>query len=99
MQEQAKAAFQNEHLSDLYIGETVRLNSGGPDAVIAACNGSEVTIEWQDAVGNTKKCTLPRPFLSIIILGRDHQPCNARGTKCQLEKFASLHSLNYCAVI
>jgi len=67
MQQQAKVTFQNAHMSDLHIGEAARLNSGGPDALIIACNGNEVTIEWQDGVGK-HECTLPRACVHAIRL-------------------------------
>lgn len=51
-------------LQELHIGDTVRLNSGGPDAVIVAASsdGQNITIEWKD------RCTLPRPCVHLATL-------------------------------
>jgi uncharacterized protein YodC (DUF2158 family) len=46
-------------MQELRVGAIVRLNSGGPNAMVVACNGREVTIEWKDGLGNLETLTLP----------------------------------------
>jgi uncharacterized protein YodC (DUF2158 family) len=46
-------------------GETVRLNSGGPNLAVIASRDDKVTVEWQ-AEGETKRHTLPAACFSAI---------------------------------
>ncbi len=55
-------------LSDLEIGQIVRLNSGSPDLKIIAtdCSVSHVAVEWLDNEGEVNRAVFPSTCLTPI---------------------------------
>jgi uncharacterized protein YodC (DUF2158 family) len=50
--------------SEINIGDTVRLNSGGPNLTVVGGNQANITIEWRDVA--VERRTLPRPCVHKV---------------------------------
>jgi hypothetical protein len=55
-------------LAELRIGDTVRLNSGSPDAKVVSCDGPKITMEWSGESGPSR-LTLPSPCVHRVSTG------------------------------
>lgn len=50
----------------LYIGDRVRLNSGGPESLVVDADGEVVTVAWPDDHKGAAEATFQRPCVHLI---------------------------------